>query len=180
MKYKIGIGILLPDHNFNVIRKHELIIAEHLDTTLGIAQPPHITIKRPIELATVEALEAMLSKLRKLKLGHIEPITYSEIDTFPAGVLFLRAESSESLKRIHQKLLEFCTEFSKEKDPYEGSDMVFHTTLGISLTEAQLRAIRPSLDNLPNEISAFIPTQIGVFMWLPSNDSWVVIEKIAL
>jgi 2'-5' RNA ligase len=180
MSYKIGIGILLPPRVSNLTREVELDVAAQINNFKGLTQPPHITVKRPFELASKSELDSFISTLEEIDHSSLSPMAYTSVDSFPDGSLYLAVDRNDSLRLLHEKLLEHCTAFNIQPDQFEGNAVIFHTTLAMGIPEEDIRHLQPTLQRIASRIGSFSSQYMGIFMYLPENDTWVVIKTISL
>ena len=141
--YRIGIGCVLADAAGDAIRQLELKIAEQTGSSLGLSQPPHVTVKRPFVIGSLHELEEFIHRLRQLVQDMRAPdITYTSIGDFAGGSVYIAVQKSDELKSLHEKLLSFCAGYGASADEFEGDQSVFHTTVAMGLNDDQLAGAR--------------------------------------
>jgi 2'-5' RNA ligase len=180
MSYTIGIGALLDTKTFNLVRSLELTSASATQNYAGLGQPPHITIKRPFQVATMEDVE----KLRKL-LSNVTQQTaafdvqYLGLGNFGDTTLFLAVQPSAELQELHEKLLSTLqATFGSVESPHEGKEMVFHTSIAVSLQKDQLQLAKGKLTE-DTATSCHIG-KLGLFLGLHDNTHWSIISETEL
>lgn len=181
MAYKVGIGVLIGNETCNEIRHVELQLAEATGNWSGLNQPPHITVKRPFEVANLDELQQIVEVFDRT-LSSIEPfsITYRGITDFNRQVLLLEVGVSKALVQLHQALLDALEQVvATAKQPFEGGlGMIFHTSLALSLKEDEFIRARKLADALVNaQFDQETPiTRVGLFF---SNDAthWAVVRE---
>jgi len=89
--------------------------------------PPHIAIKRPIEVENIEKYEKILDKLAKsAKTFKIDIQGYS---FFADKTFFLKVIKSKELMILHNNLLSMLKQQGIAPDNLEGDNQIFHITL---------------------------------------------------
>lgn len=177
MKYRIGIGLLLPDLQFNFVRNIELNLHNSNEVTLGLSQPPHITIKRPFTLNSKGELDSFIERLTHMCL---KPCTvrYKEVTVFPDNTVYFSIEDNSDLHDLHKRTLDICKEFNIGPDELEGDNVIFHTSLALGLSDNQSRTALRSITLSGDELMPFKLSSVGIFMQLPSNGTWIIIHTI--
>ncbi len=182
MKYTVGIGILIEDSNiFNQCRDIELRISEATNTTFGLRQPPHITIKRPFEISDYTKLQDILESVggwaRRQTSFSIE---WKGFGNFGDAARFIAVQPSERLKALHLDLLEHLAQtHGIEADILEGGQAVFHTSVAVSLDKKMSAIADTVLEKEPTPNFKQTARSVGVFMNVP-DQGWVIIRTIAL
>ncbi len=177
MSYTVGIGALLDTETFNLVRSLELTSATATQNYVGLGQPPHITIKRPFQVATMADVE----KVRKLLSDIAEQtvafdVQYSGLGNFGDTTLFLAVQPSAELKELHEKLLATLqTMFDSIESLHEGAEMVFHTSVAVGLQKDQLQIAKGKLSE-DVAVSCSI-RKLGLFLGLDDNTHWSIISE---
>ncbi len=180
MSYTVGIGALLDTETFNLVRFLELASASATRNYAGLGQPPHITVKRPFQVDTLEDVE----KLRKL-LSDVArqtapfDVQYRSLGSFGDTTLFLTVQPSAELQKLHEMLLGALRGvFGSVESLHEGKEMVFHTSIAVGLQEDQLQMAKEKLSE-DVAVSCSI-RKLGLFLGLDDNTHWSVISEAEL
>ena len=182
--YTIGIGALIQGSAFNRIRQIELDVAQEINNSQGLAQPPHVTVKRPFEVADVAAIKKTGELIHAIALhaGSFE-LTLNGIGYFADKVWYVGVQPNDALQRLHKSCLDALTPlFPDCKSVFEGEKMVFHSTLAMDITPEQFMQAGEYLQSQPQEsynITTRV-TQLGLFLGMASNTHWVVIDQVEL
>lgn len=177
MTYKIGVGILLEDELHNQVREIQLRIADVTGNWQGLCQPPHITVKRPFEVASLHGLEHYSESITKataeLKPFEVKLATFGD---FGGETLFVRAEAkSEELSDVHRHLVSIAGA-ANTTDQFEGDVMVFHSTIARGLTKSQFDAAQHELKDI--KLSAnFTVKRLGLLLDTGKGMHWAVIRE---
>ena len=127
---QIGIALLPPEDVCDFVRDKERYLSEKYNTVGGLTQPPHVTVKWPFEADDLAPFDEYCRELAS-KMRPVE-IVYDGYGLFPAGVFFLKVNSTPELVGLHCTILDELKErFGIEKNPFEGIDQQFHTTLAM-------------------------------------------------
>jgi 2'-5' RNA ligase len=125
--YKIGFVILLPDELANKVKDFQINVAKKYDCINSILNPPHITIKRPIEVENIEKYENILDKItnstKSFKIG------IKGYDFFSDKIFFQDVIQSKELINLHNSLLSALKKENIFPDEMEGDNQRFHSTL---------------------------------------------------
>lgn len=177
MPYRIGYAVLLDDASHNYARKMELDISERFQTRGGLRQSPHITIKPPF---TVETLDPFIEYFDQLART-TEPfeITLDGIDFFEPKVIFINVEKNHYLHDLHQKIVaDLQTNQGIEPNPKtEGENVRFHSTLAVAdLTEENFYKAKEHLkDEHPR--FTFKASTLGFFYHLSPEEGWIIYRR---
>ena len=145
-KTQIGIAILPPEEYALFVRRKEIDLAKRFNTIRGLLQPPHITIKWPFETESIAPFEAYCKKLvEEIKPFDIEVNGYG---FFEPKAIFLKVVSSKDLVSLHLNILnDLKKQFKIEKNPFEGPNQQFHTTLAYEdLSEEMFHKAKEELE----------------------------------
>lgn len=106
MKYTIGIGVIFDESTCNTIRGIELNLANDTGNFAGLGQPPHVTVKRPFDVSSIEDIQKCQSILSGLAANtETFDLELSGIGNFSDSVLYLRPTYSKNLIAIHDDLV---------------------------------------------------------------------------
>ncbi|HEX8763372.1 MAG TPA: 2'-5' RNA ligase family protein, partial [Candidatus Saccharimonadales bacterium] len=101
MSFTVGIGALLDTKTSNTVRFLELTAADATKNFDGLAQPPHITVKRPFSVASLEDIEKLQALLEGLaQKTPAFNVHYSGMGSFGNSTLFLAVQSSKDLQHL--------------------------------------------------------------------------------
>jgi 2'-5' RNA ligase len=180
MSYTIGIGALLDTETFNLVRSLELDAALATRNYAGLGQPPHVTIKRPFQVATLDDV----NKLCKLLSDTAQQtsafnLSYSGLNNFGDSTLFLAVRPSKELQKLHESLLSTLkTMFKSAESLHEGKEMVFHTSVAVNLEKGQLQTAK---EKLRNDVAVSCTVRkLGLFLGLDNNTHWSIISEAEL
>lgn len=184
MTYTVGIGLLFDAEHFNKVRAIELDLAEKTGNDRGLRQPPHVTVKRPFEITgsgeldqvakIVSTVASVTSKVR---------VEFDGAGYFGDKVAYLRAVETKQLTDLHERLAGALQKvFDESAQEFEGSQMVFHTTLMSNLTEEEFKATSQLLGRIDVSGVHFSSTanHLGLFLSLDSGLNWIVISQFPL
>jgi 2'-5' RNA ligase len=177
MNYTIGIGALLDTDTFNTVRSLELAAASATNNFAGLGQPPHITIKRPFKVVSIDDIDKVLAHVEEVaKRTSAFTVQYSGLGNFSETTLFLTLESSQELQKLHSELLSKLKEsFADAESPHEGQQMLFHTSIATNLHEDQLESARRKVYG--DVAATCYVHRLGLFLGLNNNAHWVVIAE---
>ncbi len=183
MKYTIGIGALFDESTYNSVRDIELILSNRTNNFAGLGQPPHVTVKRPFDVETIDDIGKCLSIMNDLAARtNAFDLKLSGIGNFSDAVLYLQPSHDQNLIDIHNELItKIESAFPGSKTNREGESMVFHSTLAMDLITQQFETAKQYLDSLAPEQLEFTThvRKVGLFLGIDNNTHWVVIaEKI--
>ena len=180
MSFTIGIGAIIEGEQLNAVRNLELGAATETTNFSGLSQPPHVTVKRPFTVNSADDIEkakAILSTIAE-SISPLE-IQYEEFGNFGESTLFLAIKQNEALEELHTKLLTQLGEQFKAEAPFEGKEMVFHTSIATSLQPGQLEVVKNT--SVPQSLTVpFTVRKVGIFLGLDNNKQWVVIFEKSL
>ena len=175
--YKVGVACMLPADISDSIRLLELKIASQTANEQGLSQPPNITVKRPFEVDSLQILSEFCRQLRHLASNIQSPaISYCGIDTFPGGSVFMAVEQTDELIILHDKVLGLCADFGAIPDEFEGKNMVFHTSLALSLNTDQQSAAAAIAHTAQYIRSRVVSSSLAVLLWTDVG-GWIVIAN---
>lgn len=171
---QIGIGIILEEGVYNYARDLELKISNQFNTKDGLRQPPHVTIKAPFEVSSLEPFvqyfDGLVSSIKpfELELGGV--------DSFAPSVIYIKVKESQELNRLHLKIVkDLETQYNVKPTQYEGADRTFHSTLAMGdLTKKEHDKAMEYLKN-ENQTFKFKFTTLGLFYLFEEKD-WIVIR----
>lgn len=179
---KIGIGLLPDSSTFNHIRQLELKMAFSLGENPGLNQPPHITVKRPFDITTVE----QLNEIRQLTAdiaanASAFKLAYQRVNNFGESTLFLSVTANERLSALHADLSEKLRATFGESTvvPHEGDAMRFHTSLATGLKGNDMQLAREAVQDSVTAFNARFE-KIALFLNLTDTGQWVVIHEALL
>jgi 2'-5' RNA ligase len=177
MNYTIGIGALLDTDAFNTVRSLELAVASATNNFAGLGQPPHITIKRPFEVVSVDDIDKVLAQVEEVvEKTPAFTVQYSGLGNFGHTTLFLAVETSPELQKLHRELLSRLKEsFTDAESPHEGQQMVFHTSIATNLQEDQFESARKKIYG--DVAVACHIRKLGLFLGIDNNTHWAVIAE---
>lgn len=181
MTYTIGIGALIEGDAFNCIRTIELDTANAIGSFQGLAQPPHVTVKRPFDVRDVASIKktsqlmhAIASNTRSFEL------TLDGVNNFADKVWYLSVQKNEALAQLHNQCLDKLTPFFPDcKGVFEGENAVFHSTVTMDMTPEQFTLAEKYLKSQPEDryvISAPV-TKLGLFLGMNNNTHWVIVDQ---
>lgn len=178
MSLKVGIGALIDGDVYNDIRLLELRIAGATGNWAGLGQPPHITIKRPFELGGVDDLQKVAEIFDEVLAGMQSfPVFYTGIGDFDKKILFLRVDKNEQLDHLYQLLRSVFPAASQQENVKE---MIFHTTLALSLDSEQFTRARKAANNLaPALLEEVSISKIGLF-FSTDGSHWTTVREVKL
>lgn len=180
MSYTVGIGALVDGETFNKVRSLELTIAAATGSYTGLGQPPHITVKRPFQIGSVDDIAKLQSLVADIaRTTPAFTVVYGGLDNFDDTALFLAVAPSRNLEILHETLLsKLQTTFGSVEAPHEGTEMVYHTSVALGLQGGQAQQLVAKLDNsLP---TSCIIHKLGIFLGLDDNTHWSIISEIKL
>lgn len=183
MTYKVGVGILLDNPHFNSIRAIEMQIYDSVSNSDGLNQPPHVTIKRPFELKNIKELGLYADKVCEIveKTASFD-IKLQDISNFSHKTIYLNASTkNKELTILHNRLISAAEALSKQpSDSFEGSNMLFHTTLAMNLNELQYSSLEELIYTLQKFEITIKAEKVGLFMAIDNDKHWVVLKEFAL
>lgn len=180
MSYSIGIGALVDDETFNKVRSLELVTTAATGSYAGLGQPPHITIKRPFQVESIDDIAKVQGIVADIADATAAfSVTYAGLDNFGEETLFLAAGSSPELETLHETLLsKLRATFGAVEMPHEGKEMVYHTSIALGLAGNQIQQLATKLgDDLPASCTIH---KLGIFIGLDNNTHWAVISEVKL
>lgn len=180
MSHRIGYAVLLDDSSHNYARRMELDISKRFQTRGGLRQSPHITIKPPFTVETLDPFIEQFDQLaRDTKPFEIE---LSGIDFFEPKVIFINVEKNQHLHDLHQKIItDLKVNHGIEPNPKtEGENVRFHSTLAVSdLTEENFYKAKEYLkDEKPH--FTFQATTLGFFYYLSAEEGWIIYRRATI
>lgn len=177
MPHRIGYAVLLDDASHNYARKMELDISERFQTRGGLRQSPHITIKPPFTVETIDPFIAHFDELaRTTETFEIE---LNGIDFFEPKVVFINVEKNQHLFNLHQRIITHLkANHGIETNPKtEGENVRFHSTLAVSdLTEENFYKAKEYLKD-ENPHFTFKATTLGLFYHLSPEEGWIIYRR---
>ncbi len=178
-EYKIGLAFLLPDSLDNIIRQIEIDIMDHLGYNDGLIQPPHITIKRPFVIESLQVLANFVKQINKVALSiKNQSLILEKIGFFPGGTLYLEVSESESFTLLHYEILKICKIFTTELDPFEGNNFKPHISVAMNISGDQINTAKKIIDNIFVSSIRFSPTHLAILMLY--KEQWITISKLSL
>ncbi len=174
---KIGFGILLdiPTHNF--IRQLQL----ELHQVIGIGmprQPPHVTFKSPFEVTEIKPYAKYFTQLAAETPAF--ELSLEGFGHFGEQVLFLDVQENAVLTDFHEQVLQdMRTLFDISPDPYEGSNVKFHTSIAGFQQAEQFQAAQKHIQHYQPDFS-FRITELGLFYYLGPGQGWIISQRAEL
>lgn len=184
MTYTIGIGALIQDDAFNHIRAIELDTAKVTSNYQGLAQPPHVTVKRPFTVEDVASIKKAGQLMHTIasQVNSFE-LTLNGISNFADKVWYLKVKQNDTLNNLHERCLDALTPlFSGCKGVFEGDKMVFHSTVTMDITPEQFKLAGEYLKSQSGgrySVTTSI-TKLGLFLGMNNNTHWVIIDQADL
>lgn len=170
----------MDDEPYNMVRSLELQIAGAINNWSGLNQPPHVTVKRPFRVSNFQQLQKVITAFDSIAAETAAfNIYYDNIDFFGQNVLFLKVRENNQLQQLHANMLASMEAVVPgAMQPKEGEEMVFHTSLALSLNELEFTSSKVlgrdlSVGLLPLQVPI---KQIGVF-FSTDNEHWVIIRN---
>jgi len=176
MSFTIGIGVLLEESANNRLRELELALAKKSGNWSGLGQPPHITVKVPFEVESMEDVNKvrvlMHDLAKRTKSFQVEIDGYSN---FGDKVLYGVVKNTEEFLQLSDPLIDALTEDGQPKE-YERGRMIFHSTLATNLSSNEYET---ALKQLQDETLSITTAAIGLglFMGIDNLQHWVVINQ---
>jgi 2'-5' RNA ligase len=178
MSYTIGIGVLLDEETCNILRNFELLLFESNQNTSGLSQPPHITVKVPFEVPSMDDIEIAAKYMTDLATKTKKfSIKLQGLGHFSDKVIFAKVMEHSILKELSDI---FIGKFSpKAIQEEERKNMIFHSTLAMNLNAKQFNNSQKFLDKKTLDLDV---KAIGLGLFLGINDLsyWAVIRQAAL
>ncbi|MDO8487309.1 MAG: 2'-5' RNA ligase family protein [Candidatus Curtissbacteria bacterium] len=171
---QIGIGILLEEDAYNYARDLELKISNQFNTKDGLRQPPHVTIKPPFEVSSLEPFISYFDTLVK----SIKPfeLELGGIDSFAPSVIYIKVTENPDLENLHLKILDELEEqFDIKPNQFEAKGYAFHSTLAMGDLSQDKYAKAMEYLQKENKSFKFKFTTIGLFYLFEEKD-WIVIR----
>jgi 2'-5' RNA ligase len=180
--YNIGIGALIDDSTFTDIRAIELELATQTGNRSGLAQPPHVTIKSPFAVDSMAAIhryrELMDSIAGKYPPIHLE---LSGAGTFLDTTVYLSVATNDALRQLHEELLALTLRhFPDARGAFEGSEIVFHSTIAKELTPTQFTTANHLLTSMAPKNLQFNTTISRLGLLLQVDNHWIVLAQKSL
>lgn len=179
MQYSIGIGVLLEGLVFNELRALEMQLAEQISNSDGLVQPPHITVKTPFSVPDLRSVAKVIEIMTEIT-ANTPPFTLelNGFGSFAQSVLYAQVAPNKHLSRLHQQCLtQIESFFPGARGPYEGDNIVFHSSIALGLSEKQIDDALKTLERIG--FLAYrrdvVVENVGLFMNL--NDQWIVIHE---
>lgn len=169
---KIGFGIIVNNEVFNFTRESQIDLFQRFNTSYGLRQSPHITIKTPFETEDVEVFDSYLKKIAE-KLTPFE-LCISGIGYFEPSVVYLAIKESKELRGLYEKINQ---DFQRDFEMDINEEMIFHLTLAYKdLTKQNFRNIKKYLKEKDPQF-CFTVNTLGLFYFLPDEDSWILYKR---
>ncbi len=164
-KMRVGVGLLLDEDCHNSIRELQINLLSRGLIKSPFIQEPHITIKSPFEISTIQNLANYLDE----KFDNTKEIIVktSSLDLFDKNILYQAVSKNKILLDLHYDLIKFCN----DKGEYEGENKVFHITIGRSLSKQILEEQIKFKKNTCSLIG------VGIFLYNEETKSWIVVYK---
>lgn len=176
--YAIGIGALLENKTFNMVRHLEIRVAEATSNTNGLNQSPHITIKRPFMVKSLKDVDDVKTILSGI-ISNVQPfnLEYIGLETFGDSVLYLAVKQpNEALQSLHSTILSRLLVSYDAQASFEGDEMVFHTSIATNLQNGQMSLAKDAVKDSSMYGAEVTVRKVGIFMGL-DNNSWVIISE---
>ena len=109
-------AIIPPDPLKNHIQELKFHIAKNYTTRKSLNSPPHITLIPPFQLAIHDEIQIMNQLEKFAKTVHTFMITIDGFGSFKPNVIYLKVETSESLKQLHKQIYETFPTDDKPKE----------------------------------------------------------------
>jgi len=173
---RIGFGILLPPEPFNYARRVERRLCESLGISRGLRQPPHITVKPPFAVESIEPFTSYLDNLA-VSMPSIR-VTLDGYDAFAPHVLFLSVQPNVELLNLHLRILRDLSEcFGISPGPGEGEQVRFHSTIALGdMTEETFTEVE-TMVRQDHPTFSFDVSRLGVFVQAGEDGSWIVCHE---
>ena len=173
----IGFAILLNNECHNFIRKVQLEIHQQI----GIGQPrqtPHITIKSPFEVNTLDAYVDYFEELaNRLKPFDIE---FDGFGTFGERVLYLNVKENSDLIALHANILQEVKEkFDLDPHEFEGENIKFHASIAGFDNADDFHKAEQLLSKYQPKYR-FRAIELGLFYYLGAGNGWIVQQRIKI
>jgi hypothetical protein len=184
MKYSIGAGLILDQVQHNFVRNLELEITRNTNNSSGLCQPPHVTVKRPFTVGSTEDVvryAAMVAQIAKetqpIELCFQEPASFSHSTVYLPAV----ATDGSVLMNLHRLLLDAANgAYSSAQDAYEGTAMVFHSSIALGLSEQQhLNTMKLLRDKVVSH-EHFTLNRLGLFLSIDEGKNWIIVHESLL
>ena len=179
MKLIIGVGLLLEGESYNKIREIEQIFSTTISNDHGLFQPPHITIKRPFQVKSLEdiqdiskTIEKFCKKQKKIKLK------LSGIKSFTEKAVYFQVLNDSKVRSIHEDLLLILrSKHSIKAEAFDGPKFVAHSTIAMELDEKQHNEIERKLIHKYNKLRIDTTiSKIGLFLNI-DDAHWIIIRE---
>jgi 2'-5' RNA ligase len=143
-----------------------------------LLQPPHVTIKWPFEVEDITIFERYCEELAK-KINSFE-VSIEGYGFFEPEVIFLKVIPSKELVNLHLKILyDLKTNFSIEKNQFEGQNQQFHTTLAYEdISQEMFSKAKEELENSEQPKISFKFNSIGLFKF--TGEEWIIHKKFKI
>ncbi len=171
----IGYGIMLNEEIFNYSRSLELKLFNEFGKKNGLLQEPHITIKAPFNVDSLELFEKYFDELTQ-NITSFE-IQFDGINAFASNVIYLNVAKNNKLSELHNKVInDMKHHFDVEKNQFEGESRIFHTTISFVDNKEDFKEQLKSLKNEKPNFKFTFDT-LGMFLHLGENEGWIVIRR---
>lgn len=181
MTITVGVGALIEQEQFNILRNIELSLAVKTGNWYGLGQPPHIAIKRPFQMEKAR-LEYVQSAVRQVAQGFGRfSVRLSGCANFDKKVLYIQVGDNAMLFDLHDQLLTTLASLYKKSNQSKGPDMIFHSTLAMNLSPEEYEIASSEMKKLmPSHPIVCDIKKIGVFLSVDNSRHWVVIGEYPL
>lgn len=155
------------------MREIELLLFERFGLKKGMYQIPHITIKPPFAVDSVEPYIQYLDKLCE-KIIPFE-IELDGFNAFSNKVIYLDVKKNDYLSLAYETIF---ADLKKLGLPITRDDMVFHATLAYGDLDALTFA--KAYEYLQKNFHPHFSCQtekIGLFYQLPEDSGWITIKE---
>lgn len=135
---KATFAFLADTETHNLVRKLSWDIHKKYCTGINICLlPPHVSIKQPFAISSLEPLEGYMAELA----GSMDPFTIhltglklveATMDGLNTGVLWLNVQEMESLRQLHDRVnRELTLHFGDVSAAFDGPEYNFHMTVAL-------------------------------------------------
>ena len=171
--FKIGIGLLIEEDAFNVMRQSQLRLTRATNNSIGLQQPPHITVRSPLTLNNLADIDHMITITNELAAQYTSVnIVLDSVRTFTDKVIYFSVAEINELMHLHKKINSML-----QIDTHEPP--IFHATLAHELSSDEFAVASNEIKNLQKALPLKTSLKkIGCFMEV--NGQWIVIHAKVL
>ena len=178
MSFTIGIGVLLEEAANNRLRELELLIAQATGNWTGLGQPPHVTIKVPFEVASMEDIHKTGVLMHRLAAQTKSfPVEIYGFGNFGEQVVYGVVKNSDEFTGLSNPLIDALISDDQKRE-YERGRMIFHSTLGLKLNSREYKLAIKKLEQETLQLSTRA-VGLGLFLGIDELKHWVVIDEVS-